>query len=101
MTFALVDFSDQSANFLFLFFFYYCAGSFEQSPNLSDVYGYWTESELSRLPRGNTENNEEEDSRLREHIADAMLESPHRDGGGPTSLRGEPVSITWVIFFFF
>lgn len=71
-------------------------GSFEQSPNLSDVYGYWTESELSRLPRGNTENNEEEDSRLREHIADAMLESPHRDGGGPTSLRDSDVFDTDV-----
>ncbi|CAI9719521.1 Breast carcinoma-amplified sequence 3,Breast carcinoma-amplified sequence 3 homolog [Octopus vulgaris] len=63
------------------------AGSFEQSPHLSDVYGYWTESELSRLPRGNTENSEEDDDRLREHIAEAMLESPHRDCGGPTSLR--------------
>ncbi|GAB1604473.1 breast carcinoma-amplified sequence 3-like [Argonauta hians] len=69
------------------------AGSFEQSPHLSDVYGYWTESELCRLPRGNTDNEEDvDDDRLREHIAEAMLESPHRDCGGPTSLRDGCIS---------
>ncbi|XP_046356113.1 BCAS3 microtubule associated cell migration factor-like [Haliotis rufescens] len=58
------------------------AGSFDQSPNLSDVLCGWAESNLVRQPRSS----EEEEDRLRETLADAMVESPVKDCG-PTSMR--------------
>ncbi|XP_050411358.1 BCAS3 microtubule associated cell migration factor isoform X1 [Patella vulgata] len=57
------------------------AGSFDQSPNLNDVLCDWAESSMSRQPRSS----EEEEDRLRETLADAMVESPLKDCG-PTSI---------------
>ncbi|KAL5017211.1 hypothetical protein ScPMuIL_006800 [Solemya velum] len=63
------------------------AGSFDQSPNLMDVLGNWAESTVIRQPRGS----EEEEDRLRETLADAMIESPLRDKG-PTSISQDLLS---------
>ncbi|XP_041348624.1 breast carcinoma-amplified sequence 3-like [Gigantopelta aegis] len=58
------------------------AGSFDQSPNLNDVLCGWAESNVARQPRGS----EEEEDRLKETLADAMVESPMKDCG-PDSMR--------------
>ncbi|ESO95441.1 hypothetical protein LOTGIDRAFT_117172 [Lottia gigantea] len=50
---------------------------FDQSPNLNDVLCPWAESSMSRQPRSS----EEEEERLRETLADAMVESPMKDCG--------------------
>ncbi|XP_012946311.1 breast carcinoma-amplified sequence 3 isoform X3 [Aplysia californica] len=57
------------------------AGSFEQSPILSDVYSGWAESSILRQPRGS----EEEEDQLRKTLEDAMLETPPTDRG-PNSM---------------
>ncbi|CAG5121641.1 unnamed protein product, partial [Candidula unifasciata] len=58
------------------------AGSYEQSPVLSDVYSEWTESNITRQPHGS----EEEDDRLRKTLEDAMIETPVMEGG-PNCVR--------------
>ena len=58
------------------------SGSFDQSPNLNDVLCGWAESNVARQPRGS----EEEEDRLKETLADAMVESPVKDCG-PDSMR--------------
>ncbi|XP_033748515.1 breast carcinoma-amplified sequence 3-like [Pecten maximus] len=60
------------------------AGSFEQSPNLCDVYSSWAESTVAKQPRGS----EEEEDRIKETLAEAMLESPVK-GGGPSSISND------------
>ncbi|KAK7474430.1 hypothetical protein BaRGS_00034313 [Batillaria attramentaria] len=60
------------------------AGSFDQSPNLSDVMCAWAESSLMRQPLGS----EEEEDRLRQTLAEAMAESPVGESG-PASTRLE------------
>lgn len=51
-------------------------GSFDQSPHLLDVYSNWTESTVSKQPRGS---DDLEEDRLKETLADAMVESPCKD----------------------
>ena len=63
------------------FFFYLLSGSFDQSPNLCDVYSSWAESTVAKQPRGS----EELDEKMKENLAEAMLESPIKDGG-PSSI---------------
>ncbi|KAK3084553.1 hypothetical protein FSP39_015274, partial [Pinctada imbricata] len=58
------------------------AGSFDQSPNLCDVYSSWAESTVAKQPRGS----EELDDKIRETLAEAMLESPLKEGG-PSSIN--------------
>ncbi|XP_059170422.1 BCAS3 microtubule associated cell migration factor-like [Physella acuta] len=58
------------------------AGSYEQSPILSDVFSEWTESNILRQPRGS----EEEEDRLRKQMEEAMIESPAQEGG-PNNMR--------------
>ncbi|KAJ8312061.1 hypothetical protein KUTeg_009434 [Tegillarca granosa] len=58
------------------------AGSFDQSPNLCDVYSSWAESTVAKQPRGS----EEEEDRIKETLAEAMLESPLKEGG-PSCIR--------------
>lgn len=53
------------------------AGSFDQSPNLCDVYSSWAESTVAKQPRGS----EEFDEKMKENLAEAMLESPMKEGG--------------------
>ncbi|GFO44328.1 hypothetical protein PoB_007083300 [Plakobranchus ocellatus] len=48
------------------------AGSYEQSPILSDVFSEWTESNILRQPHGS----EEENDRLRQRLEDAMMDEP-------------------------
>ena len=57
------------------------SGSFDQSPNLCDVYSSWAESTVAKQPRGS----EELDEKMKENLAEAMLESPIKDGG-PSSI---------------
>ncbi|KAL4223089.1 Breast carcinoma amplified sequence 3 [Mactra antiquata] len=52
------------------------AGSFDQSPHLLDVYSNWTESTVAKQPRGS---DDLEEDRLKETLADAMVESPCKD----------------------
>lgn len=52
-------------------------GSFDQSPNLCDVYSSWAESTVAKQPRGS----EEFDEKMKENLAEAMLESPMKEGG--------------------
>lgn len=59
------------------------AGSFDQSPNLCDVYSSWAESPLTK-PRSS----EEDDDRIKETLAEAMLESPAKECG-PSSMISE------------
>lgn len=51
-------------------------GSFDQSPHLLDVYSNWTESTVAKQPRGSEDL---EEDRLKETLADAMVESPMKD----------------------
>jgi len=56
---------------------YIClTGSFDQSPHLLDVYSNWTESTVAKQPRGSEDL---EEDRLKETLADAMVESPMKD----------------------
>lgn len=71
-------------------------GSYEQSPILSDVYSEWTESNITRQPRGS----EEEDDRLRKTLEDAMIETPVMEGG-PNSVRMREGQFMNVVGFFF
>ncbi|XP_048741854.2 BCAS3 microtubule associated cell migration factor-like isoform X2 [Ostrea edulis] len=57
------------------------AGSFDQSPNLCDVYSSWAESTVAKQPKGC----EELDEKMKENLAEAMLESPMKEGG-PSSI---------------
>ncbi|XP_076452638.1 BCAS3 microtubule associated cell migration factor-like [Babylonia areolata] len=60
------------------------AGSFDQSPNLSDVMCGWAESNIARQPLGS----EEEDDKLRNSLAEAMVEASSPLGeSGPASTR--------------
>ncbi|XP_063448819.1 BCAS3 microtubule associated cell migration factor-like [Mytilus trossulus] len=59
------------------------AGSFDQSPNLCDVYSSWAESTVTK-PRGS----EDDEDRIRETLAEAMLESPAKEAG-PSSMMNE------------
>ncbi|KAH9515429.1 Breast carcinoma amplified sequence 3 [Bulinus truncatus] len=59
------------------------AGSYEQSPILSDVFSKWTESNILHQPRGS----EEEEDRLRRTLEDAMIESPANDVGANCAHR--------------
>lgn len=52
------------------------ASSFEQSPHLLDVYTNWTESTVSKQPRGS---DDMEEDRIKQTLADAMVESPIKD----------------------
>ena len=49
-------------------------GSFEQSPSIGEVYGNWPDH--SHPARGEVAEDE-----LRETLADAMIESPTKEGG--------------------
>ena len=51
-------------------------GSFDQSPHLLDVYSNWTESTVEKQPRVS---DDMEEDRIKETLADAMVESPMRD----------------------
>ncbi|KAK0054201.1 breast carcinoma-amplified sequence 3 isoform X1, partial [Biomphalaria pfeifferi] len=53
------------------------AGSYEQSPILSDVFSEWTESTILHQPRSS----EEEEDRVRRTLEEAMMESPAHEGG--------------------
>ena len=68
------------------------SGSFDQSPNLCDVYSSWAESTVAKQPRGS----EELDEKMKENLAEAMLESPIKDGG-PSSIPHvkKPMEITY------
>ena len=59
------------------------AGSFDQSPNLNDVMCGWAESNITRQPLGS----EEEDDKLRNSLAEAMVEASPMGDNGPTSTR--------------
>ncbi|CAL1548389.1 unnamed protein product, partial [Lymnaea stagnalis] len=64
------------------------AGSYEQSPILSDVFSEWTESNILRQPKGS----EEEEDRLRKTLEEAMMESNAAEGG-PNSVCREGESV--------
>ena len=72
--------NSQNQNFN-IFFLNLLSGSFDQSPNLCDVYSSWAESTVAKQPRGS----EELDEKMKENLAEAMLESPIKDGG-PSSI---------------
>ena len=58
-------------------------GSFDQSPNLNDVMCGWAESNITRQPLGS----EEEEDKLRNSLAEAMVEASPTGDSGPTSAR--------------
>lgn len=60
----------------FKLFVLFVIGSFDQSPHLLDVYSNWTESTVAKQPRGSVDL---EEDRLKETLADAMVESPIKD----------------------
>ena len=53
-------------------------GSYDQSPHLCDVYSNWTESSVAKQPHLN---DDLEEDKLKETLADAMVESPMKDAG--------------------
>ena len=59
-------------------------GSFDQSPNLCDVYSSWAESPITK-PRSS----EDDDDRIKETLAEAMLESPAKESGPSSMLNGK------------
>lgn len=65
-------------------FFSINLGSFDQSPNLCDVYSSWAESTVTK-PRGS----EDDEDRIRETLAEAMLESPAKESGPSSMMNGK------------
>lgn len=69
--------------------FCFVTGSFEQSPNLVEVYGSWP-GNAGQVP---TRSGEVPEDRLRESIADAMIEAgPTHKDGGPLSGHGKLIN---------
>ena len=58
-------------------------GSYEQSPSLMEAYVSWPEA-VSPMPGA-----EHADDRLREHLADAMIESPVKTPSHSASHHGQ------------
>ena len=56
-------------------------GSYEQSPSLLEAYPSWPETSIP------VQSGEVAEERLRERLADAMIEAPMKEGG-PTSKHG-------------
>ncbi|KAK3588836.1 hypothetical protein CHS0354_035977 [Potamilus streckersoni] len=60
------------------------AGSFDQSPQLVDVYSSWTDSAFEKQLRGSEEIPED---MIRETLADAMCESPTKEMGPDSMIQ--------------
>ena len=68
-------------------------GSYDQSPHLCDVYSNWTESSVAKQPHLT---DDLEEDKLKETLADAMVESPIKDAGKGMVKQGNYKHLTYV-----